>query len=82
MFAFCSTTSIATARLVDLLDDLEAPLDENWRQPHGGLVHQEQLRMRRQGPAHRDHLLLAAGEGAGELVAALVQHRAIPRATR
>ena len=52
------------AGFVDLLDDLEAALDEDGREPHGRLVHQQELRLRHQRAAHRHHLLLAAGERA------------------
>ena len=48
------------AGLVHLLDDLEAALDEDRRQAHRRLVHQQQLRVRHQRAPHRDHLLLAA----------------------
>src|SRR5262245_41555766 len=61
------------ARLVDLLDDLEAPLDEDRREPHRRLVHKQELRLRHQRPSHRDHLLLAARQRSGELAATLVQ---------
>jgi hypothetical protein len=57
---------------MDLLDDLEAALDEDRRQPHRGLVHEHQLRPRHQRPPHRDHLLLSAGERARKLAPALV----------
>ena len=40
------------------------------REPHRGLVHQQQPRPRHQRAAHRDHLLLAARERAGELARA------------
>src|SRR3954453_15938370 len=60
-------------RLVDLLDDLEAPLDEDRREPHRRLVHEQKLRLRHQRAAHRDHLLLAARESPGQLAPPLVQ---------
>src|SRR5258707_360703 len=47
---------------VDLLDDRENLLDQQRRQPHRRLVHQDHLRARHQRPADRQHLLLAAGE--------------------
>ena len=59
----------------DLLDDLEAPLDEDRCEAHRRLVHEHQLRARHERPAHRDHLLLAARERARELRAALVEER-------
>src|SRR4051794_41391895 len=61
------------AGLVHLLDDLERTLDEDRREAHRRLVHQQQLRLRHQRPTHRHHLLLAARERASELAAALVQ---------
>jgi hypothetical protein len=60
---------------VHLLDDLEAPLDQDRGEAHRRLVHQEQLRPRHERAAHRDHLLLAARERPCELLAALVQAR-------
>src|SRR6266550_9223342 len=63
------------AGLVHLLDDLEAAVDEDRRQTHRGLVHQEQLWTRHQSAPHRDHLLLTTGERAVELAAPLVQQR-------
>src|SRR5215469_15678485 len=60
---------------MDVLDDLEVLLHERGRQAHRRLVHQQQPRAGHQGPAHRDHLLLAAGQRARELVAALEQAR-------
>ena len=74
-FAFCSTTSTATPGLVHLLDDLEAALDEYRSKTHGRLVHEQQLGSRHQRAGHCHHLLLSAGEGAGELGAALVEQR-------
>ena len=62
-------------RVVHLLDDLEAALDEHRREAHRRLVHQQQLRLRHQRAAHRDHLLLAARQRAGELGAPLVEER-------
>src|SRR5437588_600981 len=62
-------------RLVHLPDDLEVPLDEDRREPHRGLVHEQELRLRHECPAHRDHLLLAAGERPGELPPPLLQQR-------
>src|SRR6188472_3611405 len=63
------------ARLVDLLDDLEAPLDEHRREAHRRLVHEQQLWLRHQRATHRNHLLLAAGKRPGELRAPLVEKR-------
>ena len=63
------------AGIVHLLDDLEAALDEDRGEAHRGLVHEQQLRLRHQRSAHRDHLLFAAGHRSCELVAALVEKR-------
>src|SRR5581483_4326821 len=63
------------AGLVHLLDDLEVALDEDGREAHRRLVHQEQLRPRHQRPPHRDHLLLPARQGPCELRPPLVQQR-------
>ena len=63
------------ALVVHLLDDLEALLDEDRSEPHRRLVHQQQLRVRHQRAAHRDHLLLAARERSGQLLAPLVDAR-------
>ena len=56
-----------------LLDDLEASLDEDRRQPHRRFVHEEQLRARHQSATHGDHLLLASGERPRELRPSLVE---------
>src|SRR6266511_3603371 len=60
---------------MDLLDDLEAAFDEDGRQPHRRLVHQQQLWVGHQRTTHRDHLLLAARQRPRELPATLVQQR-------
>ena len=41
--------------------------------PQGGLVQHEQLGVGHEGPPHGQHLLLAAGQGARHLTAALLQ---------
>ncbi len=58
------------------LDDPEHFLDQQRRQAHRRLVHQDHLRARHQRAADRQHLLLAAGEIAGE-PGALLQAREI-----
>jgi hypothetical protein len=58
-----------------LLDDLEVALDEDRREAHRGLVHQEQLRARDERSPHRDHLLLSSGHRPGELLTPLLQQR-------
>ena len=60
---------------VDRLDDVEDLLDEHRRQPHRRLVHAQQPRPRHQRPADRDHLLLAARQGSGELPQPLLDAR-------
>ena len=45
------------------------------RQPFGWLVHDQAVRVGHQRAADRQHLLLAAGQRLGALVAALVQPR-------
>jgi len=62
--------------LIDLLDDGEHFLDQQRRQPHRRFVHQDHLGTRHQRAADRQHLLLAAGEVAGE-PGALFQAREI-----
>jgi len=49
--------------------------DEVGREPLRGLVDQEHLVVVQQRPGDRDHLLLAAREGAGPLVEVPLQHR-------
>ena len=63
------------ALLVDGLDDLEHLIDEGRRQAHRRLVHADQARPRHQGPPDGHHLLLAARERAGELLAPLLDAR-------
>ena len=50
-------------------------VDDDGRQPHGELVEHEQPRARRHGAGQRQHLLLAARQRAGRLVAAIRQAR-------
>ena len=52
----------------DIGDDLR-------RQPFGRLIHQQQARIAHQRPADRQHLLLAAGKQAGELMTPLGEPR-------
>ena len=58
---------------VHLLDDREHLLDEDRGQTHRGLVHQQHLRVRHQGAAHGEHLLLTTGHAAGLLPEALLE---------
>ena len=64
--------------LVHLLDDLEVSLDEDRGEAHRGLVHEQEPGAGHERPPHRQHLLLAARERAGELRAALVEEREEP----
>ena len=61
------------AGFVDLLDDAEDFLHQDGGQAHGRLIHHQQLWMAHQRAAHGQHLLLAAGQGAGILLHALLQ---------
>src|SRR5713226_2583098 len=65
----------AEATGVDRLDLLEQPLDELGGEAEGGLVHQQQPRLRHQRPSDRQHLLLAARERPGHLRPSLAQPR-------
>ena len=57
----------------DAPDELEHLLHDHRREPHRGLVEEHELRRAHQRAANGAHLLLAAGQGAGELGAALLQ---------
>src|SRR3954453_18667286 len=61
--------------LVDLADDLVDLVDDHGRQPERRLVEQQQARAGHQRPAHREHLLLAAGHRAALLLLALLEAR-------
>ena len=56
---------------MELGDDVEDLLHQNGSKTHGGLVEHQQLGMADEGSAHGQHLLLAAGEGSGDLALAL-----------
>src|SRR5207245_3947630 len=58
----------APERLVDLIDD-------EWCEPERDLVAEQELRIRHQGTADRDHVLLASRQLIGPLPPALAQHR-------
>src|SRR6266550_3414061 len=60
---------------VDLADDGEDRLDEDRRESEGGLVEQHDFGLGHERTAHREHLLLAAGKGARDLRAALLEPR-------
>ena len=72
MWAFCSTRKMRGAVAVELGDDAEDLLDHERREAERGLVHQQEARPRHQRARDREHLLLAAGQRAGELLAALL----------
>ena len=59
--------------LVQFPHDVEDLLHQDGSQAHGGLIQHEQAGLGHQGPAHGQHLLLAAGQGAGHLVLPLLQ---------
>src|SRR5712692_6187323 len=59
----------------DAANELEHLMDEERRQPGGRLIHEQELGTRHQRAADRAHLLLAARERAGELVAAFLETR-------
>src|SRR5207237_398748 len=61
---------------VDLVDDRKHFLDQQRRQSHRRLVHQDHLRARHQRATDREHLLFAAGKIAGQ-AGALLQPRAV-----
>ena len=58
---------------MEIFDDVKDLLHQNGGQAHGGLVQHQQLGVGHQCPAHGQHLLLAAGEGTGHLLAAFFQ---------
>src|SRR5215510_10529518 len=60
-------------RAIDGGHRLEDPLHEHGRDAEGGLVQHEQTRPRHESAADGAHLLLAPGEGAGELARPLAE---------
>ena len=66
---------MARAETADVTDDVEDFLDEDRGEAHRGFVHQEELWLAHQGAADSQHLLFAAGEGTGKLLAALQEAR-------
>ena len=60
---------------MDLVDALEDRVHDGRCEPHRGLVEHQQLRRRREPAPDRQHLLLAARERAGELVAPFREDR-------
>ena len=74
-WAFCSTSRIVVPWDLSVRDGRHDPLHHERRQAHRGLVEHEQLGPAHHGAAHGEHLLLAAGERAGRLLAALPEDR-------
>ena len=60
------------ARISSMTEDL---VDDLGREAHRGLVHEQHLRACHEGPGDRQHLLLAAREGAGGQAPAVTQDR-------
>ena len=58
---------------MDLVDDVENLIDINGGKTHGGLIHDDHLRLGHQCPAHGQHLLLTAGQCTCQLVLSLLQ---------
>ena len=58
---------------MELADDVKDLLHQDGGQAHGGLVQHQQPGVAHQRPADGQHLLLAAGEGAGDLPPTLLQ---------
>ena len=76
----CSTTTIVSPVVVDLVHDVDELADDRRRQAERQLVDEQQLRVGDERLADGEHLLLAAGEVAGELVDALGEPREHGRA--
>ena len=73
--AFCSTSSTPTPSSLTRPSACEQLLAHQRREAERGLVEQQDLRLRHQRPADRQHLLLAAAHGARELAHALAEAR-------
>ena len=63
--------SIVWPRALQLVDELEHALHDDRREPERELVDQQDLGLVHQHAREREHLLLAAGEAARRLLAAL-----------
>src|SRR5581483_5444701 len=61
--------------LVQLADDAEDLRDDEWREPERRLVEQQEPRALHDRACEREHLLLAAGQRSGLLVAASLEPR-------
>ncbi len=59
----------------DAMHQFEHLRHDQRREAGGGLVHEQQFRLGHQRAADGAHLLLAAGQGSGELLAAVLQAR-------
>ena len=78
MCAFCSTTStVRPFGVVQVLDDAEDLRHEQRREAERRLVEQQQPRALHERAREREHLLLAAAERAGLLVAPLLDPREV-----
>ena len=60
---------------MQLADDVKDLLNEDRSEAHRRLVEHQKLRLRHERSAHGEHLLLAAGERTGDLLAALFEAR-------
>ena len=58
---------------VQVLNDIKDLIHQQRREAHGRLIQHQQLRMAHQGTAHGQHLLLAAGQSAGNLTVSFLQ---------
>src|SRR6266508_3967859 len=67
------------ALAVQFGDDTEDFLDDDRSQAERRLIHQQDPRTRHQRARHGQHLLLAAGQRSGKLLAALLQRRKVIR---
>ena len=73
--AFCSTSRIVDALLLQLLEDLEDLVDHQRREAERRLVEEQELRPREQRAGDRELLLLAARELRARPVAVAPEHR-------
>ena len=72
---FCSIRMIASPASSSQRKTLDEVLDDRGREPLGGLVHDQQQRVREQRAADREHLLLAARELRAAVLLALGEPR-------
>ena len=71
MATFCSTSKDGDAVRPQRTDQVEDRLDDLRREAERGLVEQQELRLGHERAGDGEHLLLAARQRAGELLAAL-----------